>query len=413
MSQELNRRDFTKLVGAAAAGAALGGCGSNEPAPGGKSVVILGGGFGGLTAARELRAALGREHTITLIDRRATFQMGLRKVWILAGLCGRHDGEQRMDAVRSHGVDYRQATITAIDAPERTVRTDAGDVRYDCLLVALGAEPRTDLVAGFSKDVYNLYSADDCERVAPRLKELSKGRVSVGVLAAPYPCPPAPYETAMNLDAIFRKRGIRDQVELNAWTVQTMSLPVIGKAICDDFEARLAKKGITFTAKRKTVKLEGTKAVFEGGELASDVLIVVPPHRPPTVVKQSGLTGEGEWIPIDRATMKTKVEHVWAVGDCTEAALDNKMPLPKAGIIAEAQARVAAAGILAEITGVAGGSWDGKGYCIIEHGGEEAAKTTFDLFNPAGPKVVMPAPSAADFKDKQEFERARLAKWFG
>ena len=153
-------------------------------------------------------------------------------------------------------------------------------------------------------------------------------------------------------------------------------------------------------------------SVFEKEALESDVLIIAPPHRPPAVVKQSGLTGAGEWITIDRGTMKTAAERVWAVGDCTEIVLENKMPLPKAGILAESQARVAAAGIIAEITGTAGAAWEAKGYCFIEHGAGEASKASFEMFAPGGPKVTMPPASAEGYAEKKEFEAARLKKWF-
>lgn len=412
MMKKINRRQFGMAAGAVAMGAAMG-CSEPAPAPAGPRVVILGGGFGGLTAARALRSALGREVTVTLVDRRPAYQMGLRKIWVLAGLSARHDGERPRAALKSRGVDVRHTEITGIDTKGRTVKTADGNIAYDFLLVALGAEPRPDLLPGWSAEATNLYDIDDCARLAPKLAALTRGRVGIAVAGAPYPCPPAPYEAAMTLDGLFRKRGVREQIEIEAWTLQPMSLPLMGKAVCDDFEARMAKKGIRFAAKRKTIRLEGATAVFEQGRFAADALLVVPPHRPPKVLKESGLCGAGEWVPIDRATMKTTADRVWAVGDCMEAFLDNKMPIPKAGVFAEAQAKVAAAGIVAEITGVKDGGWDGKGFCVIEHGGGEAARTTFDLFAPGGPKIVMPPPSAEGYREKQEFERERLETWFG
>ncbi len=412
MTGGMTRRDFDRTLGAAAAGLALGGCTMNDATTPRSRIVILGGGFGGLTAARELRAALGPEHAITLVDRKPDYQMGLRKVWILAGLCGPRDGRRPRSELRRFGIDYRQETVTAIDTTSRVVRTSGGELRYDHLLVALGAEPRPDLVPGFSPDAHSLYDVDDCIRLAPKVAALARGRVAIGILAAPYPCPPAPYETAMTLDEVFRRRGVRGQVEIATWTVQPMSLPLMGKAVCDDFERRLAAKGIGFTPKRKTLRLEGSKSFFDGGELAADLLIVVPPHRPPAVVKESGLAGAGDWIPVDRATFRTAVDRVWAVGDCTEVLLDNKMPMPKAGVMAEGQARVAVAGILADLLGRAPAAFEGKGHCFVEHGGGEASKAAFDLFAPGGPRVEMAAPSADAYREKVEFERSRLERWF-
>lgn len=409
---DLNRREFGTIVAAAAVGAAVEGCAAIPAGSRGSSILVLGAGFGGITAARELRAALPPEHRVTIVDRKASFQMGLRKVWILAGLSTRQDGARRIDSLKAQGIEVRNATVTAIDTAARRVTTDGGDLAYDFLVVALGAEARPELVPGWSDAVHSLYDPADCERLAPVLQSLRSGRVSVAILGTPYPCPPAPYEAAMTLDGEFHKRGVRDRIELRAWTPQPMSLPMMGKAISADFEGRLASRGIGFRPAAKTLRLEGRKAVLEKETIESDVLIIAPPHRPPAVVKQSGLAGAGEWIPIDRATMKTPVPRVWAVGDCTEILLENRLPVPKAGVIAESQARVAAAGILAEITGSAPLSWEGRGYCFIEHGRGDAAKAGFDLLAEGGPKMTMPPADAAAYLEKKDFEATRLRTWF-
>src|ERR671922_664790 len=72
-------------------------------APAGSTMVILGGGFGGITAALELRRALAREHRVILIERREKFMMGLRKQWLLTGAGTRADGERSLDTLRGKG----------------------------------------------------------------------------------------------------------------------------------------------------------------------------------------------------------------------------------------------------------------------------------------------------------------------
>jgi sulfide:quinone oxidoreductase len=380
----------------------------------GKRIVILGGGFGGITAARELRRQLGPEHTITLIDRDAEFFMGLRKLWILAGRGTREEGERRLDRLRGQGITVRRAMVTAIDGPSRHVRTTMGEWPFDYLVVALGAEPRPDLIPGFSSAAFNLYDATDVERLAPAVQAFDGGIVAVGILGIPFKCPPAPYEAAMLLDDVFRRRGIRSRVVIQTFTPQPMSLPVVGAAGCAQVESFLLTRLIAFQPNRKTVRLAGRTVYFDDGDtLAPDLLIAVPPHLPPPVVADSGLTDGTPWIAVDPATMRTSIDGVFAVGDAVHITLANGLPLPKAGVLAEAQAKIAAGQIAAEVLGGSPPApYDGRGYCFIEVGGEQAAMVSGDFLAVPAPKLEVSPPTADAYLAKVEFERSRLREWF-
>ncbi len=379
----------------------------------GKSIVILGAGFGGITAALELRRGLSAEHTVVLVDRSPTFMMGLRKLWVLAGAGTRAEGVRPRAHLRAKGIDFRQATVSGIDTRARVVSTENGSVRFDFLIVALGAEPRPDLIPGFSFAVFNLYDADDVERLAARVRTLTSGRVVIGILGLPYKCPPAPYEAAMLLDHLFQQRAIRDRVELEVLSPQPMSLPVLGPTGCAALEGHLARKRIGFSPNRKTVRVDGTTVVGDGTTVTADVLIAVPPHRPPACVRESGLTLRGEWIAVDRATLRTSVDGIFAVGDVVDIPLANQMPLPKAGVLAEGQAKSVAAAIIAEITGrPAPPPYDGKGYCFIEMGEGRASMVVGDFLATPAPRVELTNPGADAYRQKLEFERTRLAAWF-
>jgi sulfide:quinone oxidoreductase len=377
-------------------------------------IIILGGGFGGITAALDLRRRLGADHRVLLIERSPVFLMGLRKIWIASGRGTRREGERPLAALRTRGVDVRRAEITRIDLDGRAVHTTAGAVAYDYLLVALGAEPRPDLVPGFSDEIFNLYAAAGAERIGAAIQAFSGGRIVIGVLGVPYKCPPAPYEAAMVFDDLFTRRGIRRQVDLQTFTPQPMSLPVVGSAGCAQVEGLLALKSIGFAPNRKTIRLEGRTAIFaDGSRLGADLFIGVPPHRPPSVVSESGLPRRGEWLEVDPRTMRTGVERVYAAGDVVEIPLANTMPLPKAGVFAEAQARVAAAAIAADISGEAIDTpFTGEGYCFIEVGGGRAAYVTGNFLAAPAPAVQVTPPSEAALHEKIEFERARLTGWF-
>lgn len=379
----------------------------------GKSIVILGGGFGGITAALESRRGLGSEHTVTLIERRPNFMMGLRKLWMLIGRGTRDEGTRSLKALENKGIILRQAMVTGIDTRARKVATDSGEVPFDYLVVALGAEPRPNLILGFSSSAFNLYDADDVERLAAKVATFPEGQVVIGIMGLPYKCPPAPYEAAMLLDDLFQKKGIRQKVQIQTFTPQPMSLPVVGAAGCAQVEGQLAGKGIGFQPNRKAMRLEGTTVVFDGDKLQADLLICVPPHRPPKAVAESELAGEGSWIRADPGTLRTKVEGISAIGDVVEITLANNMPLPKAGVFAEAQAKVAAGEIVAEIIGQpTPPPFNGQGYCFLEGGGGKAMLVTGNFYASPAPQVQVAPPSAEAYQEKGEFERSRLAEWF-
>ena len=97
-------------------------------------VVVLGGGFGGIAAAVELRERLAPEDEVVLVDRRETFAMGLRKNWGIAGIEPRSVGERRLDGLAERGIDVRRATVTAIDPEARAADLDGERIEADALV---------------------------------------------------------------------------------------------------------------------------------------------------------------------------------------------------------------------------------------------------------------------------------------
>ncbi len=379
----------------------------------GKRIAILGAGFGGIAAALALRSELNNEYRVLLIERQATFMMGLRKQWLLTGSGKRVDGERPFSRLRSKGVDVRRGTVNAIDLARRVVRTDKEEIAFDHLVVALGAEPRPDQVPGFSRASFNMYDVADVERLHARLLKLRRGRVVIGIFGLPFKCPPAAYEAAMLLDGWFRKRGIRSEIDLRVFTPQPMTLPVAGQEASTVLLRLLEERDIALSLNKKALRIDDTNVIFDQQTLTADVLIAVPPHRPPAVVKESGLAMAGDWIRVDTHTMNTSAPRVWAVGDVAQIAMANNTPFPKAGVFAEAQGRAAAAAIIADITGSpAVSKFDGKGYCFVETGDGKASTVVGDFLTAPAPKVDVLPPTEEAYRKKIAFERDRLAQWF-
>jgi sulfide:quinone oxidoreductase len=379
----------------------------------GPSVVILGAGFGGLAAAHTLKREAGDDVDLLVVDQSPTFLMGLRKLWFLDGRASPGEGSRDRSTLSRAGIPFRQGQVESIDRDARRVRVDGDDIGYDFLVVALGAQQRIDLVPGEPGGNPNLYTVEGAEEAGRRLNELEEGRVVIAIAGIPYRCPPAPYEAAFLIDDVLRREGRRDRVELEVLTPQPMSVPAAGPAACAAIEGRLSKKGIRFRPKTNLTEVRaGMLAVMGGDEVLADLLLVVPPHRPPAVVGDIGLVGESGWIKADPGTLRTEDERVFAVGDVVEMTTGTGLPFPKAGVFAESHGEVVGRNLAAAVAGrEPDASFDGFGFCFLEVGGGRASMVRGN-FLASPPDVRIEEDASEHLEAKQDFERERLDRWF-
>jgi sulfide:quinone oxidoreductase len=371
------------------------------------SILILGGGFGGLAAAHELRARLPDNHEVTVVAADDRFYAGFAKLWDLVGTRPLEQGTASLSILEQHGIHFVQTRVTAIDPSERRVETEAGSFSADFLLVALGAGPGPERFSKLHGPAHDLYDANELPQMRADLADLDAGTLVVAILGAPYKCPPAPYEAALLLDEHLRGRDVRDAIELVVSTPQPMTLPAAGPEISHFVAEALKDRDIELRTEQsvQAIDVDSRSVSFAGDrQLEYALLLAVPQAVPPQVVVDSPLAGEGGWIQPDRETLHTRFERVYAAGDCTAS------PPPKAGIFAEAGARVAARNIAAEIDGGPGDRFDGTGYCFLEFPGRRAS-TLEGHFFAQPPEVRLAEPDAETFARKQAFETERLRDW--
>ncbi len=174
--------------------------------------------------------------------------------------------------------------------------------------------------------------------------------------------------------------------------------------------AAFEERGIALIAGRRISEIDPARSVTvldDGSELAFDLFLGVPRHRAPEVVIASGMTEEG-YIPVDPATLRTRFERVYAVGDVATAGV------PKAGVFAEGAARVVAQEILAELCGGEPAERHlGRGTCYIEFGEGRIGSVDIDFLSGPTKTGTFNAPSAAQMAQKARFGATRRARWFG
>ena len=375
-------------------------------------VVVLGGGIGGQVAATRLKQKLGASARVILVERSATFTFAPSLLWLMVGKRTPPAITRDYSHLARRGIEVLIAEVTGIDVEASTVRCGESTIGYDHLVIALGAALDPGRLPGLAEHTQHPYDFASAQRLQSALAAFHGGRVVVAIATLPYKCPAAPYETAMLIDGYLRERGLRDQSVIEMYTPEPLPMPVAGAYAGYSVAAELAGRGIAFHAKSQLEGAEAGQLKIGGSSVPFDLAVVIPPHRPPTVIATSGLAGPNGWIPVDRSTLRTRANNVYAIGDNTVIPLENGMMLPKAGVFAHGEAEVVAENITRRIRGdLTEAAFDGHGTCFLETGRGKSGLARGDFFASPVPQVEMFRPRHRWHLAKVAFEQYWLRRW--
>jgi len=378
--------------------------------------VVLGGGTGGLVAARELQRRGPAGHRVVLVDRSAehTYQPSL--LWQMIGERRPEQFRRPLNRLERKGIVFHRADVEELDLDDKVVRTSLADLDYDSLVVSLGAQLAPETVPGFEQMACNLYTSEGSARIHAALEDLDEGTIAVLITAMPFKCPAAPYEAAFLAESFLRRKGIRRNVEIHLFTPEHAPMPVAPAAIGDSIADMLAARGIhyhpLFTFKE--LRPETREVVASDGRSQKvELLIGVPPHKAPDVVRSSALLGVSGFIHADARTLQTDHEDVYAIGDVATVRLPNDKALPKAGVFAHSEAKVVAERISDKLDGkTSHATFEGKGYCWIELGDGRAGFAGGEFYAEPEPRLKMRRPGRPLHWGKVAFEKWWLHHWF-
>jgi sulfide:quinone oxidoreductase len=377
--------------------------------------VVLGGGTGGLVAARELRDRLPTDHRVVLVDRAAEHVYQPSLLWQMVGERRPSEFSRPLARLQKRGIEFRRAEAEALDLENRIVVTAGGELAYDSLVVSLGARLAPETVPGFDEMAHNLYTTEGCARIHRALEDLTDGVVAILIPELPYKCPAAPYEAAFLAESFIRGKGIRRNVEIHLFTPEHAPMPVAPAALGNSIGDMLAARGIhyhpLFTFQE--LRPETSEVVSSDGRAHRvDVLMIVPPHRAPDVVRSSPLLGVSGFVHVDPQTLRTDYDNVYAIGDVATIKLPNGKALPKAGVFAHAEAKVVAERIADGYAGNGANSvFDGKGYCWVELGDGRAGFAGGNFYAEPEPRVSLRRPGRPFHWGKVAFEKWWLHHW--
>jgi sulfide:quinone oxidoreductase len=376
------------------------------------NIVVLGAGFGGLEVSTGLKRELADDVSVTLIDRKDHFMAGFNKYDLVFGREHTIRKGYYSDLTKQ-GIQYLQETVTALNLSGNSIATDKRSIPYDYLVVALGADLAPETIPGFAAGGYEFYSPEGASALRPVIESFEGGTILMSIFDKPYKCPPAPYEMAFLLDDYFTGKGIRDRVRIRMLIPFPRTIPV-APAVSDEIERLLKESNIELMTRHRVVGLdtESKAAAVEGKEpIPYDLFLGVPVHRVPKVILESPLGAQG-WIAVDRDTLRTSIDNVYAVGDITDIPVGG-FAVPKAGVFAENAGKIVVQDIVNRI-GNKGASekFTGQGACFLEIGGGRLLKLDANFLGGPEPRIVLQTESAGSVS-KQNFVNERLHRWFG
>ncbi|HWQ15369.1 MAG TPA: FAD/NAD(P)-binding oxidoreductase [Roseiflexaceae bacterium] len=385
------------------------------------TTLVLGGGFGGIAAANTLRRLVPEEHAITVIDRSSHFHVGAGKTWVMLGERSYEQIAQARAALLAPGVRFLQARVLGLDLASRTVVTEGERLRWDHLVLAVGAELNPAAVPGLAEAAHTFYTIEGAQRLRGELERFDGGEIAFLMPRVPFACPPAPYEAALLLHHALQRRGLADRARIAIYTAEGAPMATAGPEMGQFVREELARRAIAYHPQRQTARVEGAarRIVFaDGAEAPYDLLIAVPPHEAPSLVRDAGLTNQTGWVPVDPQTLRVQSGpgQVYAVGDITVMPLPGRfkpevaLSLPKAGVFAAAHGRAAAHQIAAAILGRAPEEvFDGRGFCYLELGGGRAVRGDGEFFALPHPVMRRQTPDEAQLQDKLAWVARQLA----
>jgi sulfide dehydrogenase [flavocytochrome c] flavoprotein chain len=341
----MKRRSFLQTLGA---GAALAGCASI----GGKArpqVVVIGGGYGGATAAKYIRAWSEGGVDVTIVEPEASFISCPLSNLVLGGSRQLADLTMAYDSLsRKHGVTMVRARAEAIDAQRRTVAISGGrTLAYDRLVVSPGVDLDWDKVPGANRDLHAWKAGPSTLALRAALEAMPDGGAFIiSIPPAPYRCPPGPYERACQVAHYFSKFKPRSKVLILDANEDVVSKGALFKRVW----AQRYPGMIEYRPRFTTVNVEGNAVVSELGERVPGALLnVIPPQRAGAIAGQAGLVNVNQrWCGVQFQTFEsTAVPNVHVLGD----AIQTSPLMPKSAHMANQHAKVCAAAVVDMLAG--------------------------------------------------------------
>jgi sulfide dehydrogenase [flavocytochrome c] flavoprotein subunit len=352
----MKRRSFVQASLALGTLSGMVGCATTGTIPSKAKVVVIGGGYGGATAAKYVRMLSNYKIDVVLVEPNASFISCPISNLVIGGSKTMGDITTPYDNLSSkHGVIQVKDMVSSIDAAKKTVTLVGGaTMGYDKLILSPGIDLMWDSIEGLqaanaSGQILQAWKAG-AETIALRrqLEAMPDGGVyALAIPLAPYRCPPGPYERASQVASYFKKAKPKSKVLImDANPDVTSKGPLFKKFWAENYAGMLeyhgGHKAVAVDAKTNTVKFEVQN------DVKADVLNVLPNMSAGAIAMKSGLANaNARWCNVDYLSFESTVaKDVHVIGDSVLSA-----PLmPKSGHMANSHGKVVAAAVVAQLS---------------------------------------------------------------
>jgi len=330
-------------------------------------VVVLGGGFGGLETAFDLRALAGERARITLVSDQDHFLFKPNSIYVPFGLDPRRLEVPLARPAHRRGIELVQARAHEIDPATRAVAVAGRSIPYDFLVVATGSGMRAEEVPGLAEHAISTWTPDDMLR----LREAFEGLVAAGkrgskrsvqFLVPPNnKCSGPLYEIVLMLETWLRRKGAREGIRITWSTYEEGYIQAFGPRLHDVVEREFERRNIEGHCGWVVDRVDHDAVTYENGERADYYLLVAfPPYIASTPFR--GLPSDDRGFLVTELASRRVVDHpeIFAVGDAGDFPV-------KQAFLAFLQADAAAAQIAAEILGTSpAAAFDPVSMCVME-----------------------------------------------
>jgi sulfide:quinone oxidoreductase len=373
-----------------------------------KHLVILGAGTAGTMTANKLHRALPDEWEIEVVEPSGghVYQPGLLFVPF-----GGHDPKELVKPIESllpDDIKLHRGQVDRVDPDSKTVHLlDGTEISYDQLIVATGTSPQPGqtpglLESGWRETVFDFYTLDGATALSDAMEAFRGGRLVVHVAEMPIKCPVAPLEFAFLADDYFKRRHLRDGVELTYVTPLSgaFTKPTASKKLSGMLEDR----GIALESDFYVERVErGALISYDERRIPFDLLVTVPVNMGAEWVGRSGLGDELNYVRVDRRTLLADGhDDIFAIGDAAA------IPTSKAGSTAHFAVDVFVENFLDHIAGLPMvRSFDGHANCFVECGDGKALLLDFN-YDVEPLSGVYPIPALGPL---QLLKESRMNHW--
>jgi sulfide:quinone oxidoreductase len=352
-------------------------------------VVIVGAGTAGSVTANNLSDRVADEidaGDVEIVLINDTEDHVYKPTWLYVpfGEKTLEDARRPLTELVDQRIDLVIDRVTGIETGAKTVSFESArpDLAYDHLVLAMGAQVTPEETPGLAEGGHQFYDPAGARALREELASFTEGHLVMSVIGVPHMCPVAPLEFPLMADDWFRKRGVREDIEI------TYTYPIARahgiRSVAEWVGPLMEERDIAVETFFNPERIDPDEEIIhtvEGTELPYDLLVSIPPHDGSDLVREAGLGDDG-WVAVDSQTLEAEnADDVYALGDIAD------LPTSKAG----SAAHYAAGALAQRLASVVRGrrptaEYDGKTVCFIESGEDEATYISFDYDEEPIPK---------------------------